>query len=112
MQTFQPNSFISLMLIGTIGFYHFIPRSVNLTISHTLKLKGMKFGVVMKQFMLNYLMLRFTVLKNLNIGMQWNAYDLVCLKLGMMIGITELSILKLVYFDLDLDIMSVLNGFR
>ena len=32
MQTFQPTFFIPALLIGTIGFYHFIPLSLTLTL--------------------------------------------------------------------------------
>ena len=32
-QTFEPNFFIPARLIGTIGFYHFIPLSLTLTMA-------------------------------------------------------------------------------
>ena len=44
MQTFQTNIFISVMLIGTIDFHHFIPHSVVLTLAlgHKVKVSVMK----------------------------------------------------------------------
>ena len=64
MQAFQQNFFIPAVLIGTIGFYHFIPFTVTLTLagdnkvcakkslgfifSHAFELIAMKFDKVLK----------------------------------------------------------------
>ena len=77
---------------------------------HTFQLIRMKFDVVLKQFMLNILMLlwlRFnelwetaavllTGLKDFNVGTHLAVYELFWFKLGMMIDTIELDIVMLV----------------
>ena len=75
IHTFQPDSFIPIMLIGTIDLYHFnifIPLSVTLTLAgrsqgqckakpvefifmHTFQLNGLKFHMAIKQLELDIL---------------------------------------------------------
>ena len=76
MQTFEPNSVISVMLISTIDYYGCIPLSVDLTLAEGHKcgrrqtklvglifsqgffgLTGINFIVMLKQFKLNIMIL-------------------------------------------------------
>ena len=66
------------MLIGTIDFYHFVPRAVTLTLS------------VLQ-----------TASKNFSVGMHSDIYKLIWIKLGVMIDTTVLLQSECSLHDLD-----------
>ena len=123
-KTFLPNSFTP-MLIGTTDLLHYIPLSMTFTsvggykftakqnlsgfiFLHSCQLIEVRFGVVVKQFKLNIMMLLFlvrvielreitvvllTASNNFYFGRHWDIYELIWFNLGVMIDATELYIL-------------------